>query len=311
MAAYGPLAPGVGLVVKEETAELYHVIRDQLKVVVPALLLLVVVGVLFLRSQLKPLAARLIVSERKAIEKELEIKAVVSSVGEGIIIIDQHGIIESFNAAASQIFGYAAEEVVGKGMKMLMPAEMRDPHEKGMQRYLSGGAPHVIGRQGVELPGLKKEGSTFPLELTVNEIHLDNRRIFVGIVRDITERKQTEEKLLFLAQYDSLTGLPNRSLFMDRLASTARRAARNQSGLGIMFLDLDRFKQVNDTFGHHSGDDLLKQFAERLTAVVRKNDTVSRLAGDEFTILLEGLTAPELDTKAVADKIIHAMQPPF
>lgn len=78
-----------------------------------------------------------------------------------------------------------------------------------------------------------------------------------------------------------------------------------------MFLDLDGFKQVNDTFGHHSGDDLLKQFAERLIAVVRKNDTVSRLAGDEFTILLEGLTAPELDTKAVADKIIRAMQPPF
>lgn len=218
--------------VKEETAELYHVIRDQLKVVVPALLLLVVVGVLFLRSQLKPLAARLIVSERKAIEKELEIKAVVSSVSEGIIIIDQHGIIESFNAAASQIIGYAAEEVVGKGMKMLMPAEMRDPHEKGMQRYLSGGAPHVIGRQGVELPGLKKEGSTFALELTINEIHLDNRRIFVGIVRDITERKQTEEKLLFLAQYDSLTGLPNRSLFYGSLGEcgTTRSAKSKRVG---------------------------------------------------------------------------------
>ena len=311
IAAYSPLAPGVGLVVKQETAELYHVIRDQLKAVVPALLLLVVVGVIFLRSQLRPLVARLILSESKATQKELEIKAVMGSVGEGILIIDQDGVIESFNSAASKIFGYPAEEVIGKGIKMLMPPEMRDLHDKGMHRYLQGGDPHVIGRQGVELPGLRKDGSTFPLELTVNEIRLDHRRLFVGIVRDITERKQVEEKLVFLAQYDSLTGLPNRSLFMDRLSSAALRANRNQTGLGVMFLDLDGFKRINDTLGHHSGDDLLKQFAIRLTSTVRKTDTVSRLAGDEFTILLEGLMAPELDIKAVADKVIAAMQPPF
>lgn len=311
IAAYGPLAPGLGLVVKEDTAELYHAVRDQLKAVFPALLILAGVGTLLLRFQLKPLAARLIASERLAKEQELEIKAVVSSVGEGIIIIDQDGIVESFNTAASHIFGYAAEEVMGKPMRILMPPEMRGPHEQGMRRYLAGGAPHVIGRQGVELPGLRKDGKTFPLELTVNEIHLEHRRLFVGIVRDITERKQTEEKLVFLAQYDALTGLPNRSLFMDRLESAARRAARNRTGLGLMFLDLDGFKKVNDTFGHHSGDELLKQFAARLTAVVRKTDTVSRLAGDEFTILLEGLAAPETDTKAIAEKIIAAMQPPF
>lgn len=311
MAAYNPLAPGLGLVVKQDTAELYHVIRDQLKAVVPALLLLVVVGVLFLRSQVKPLATRLIVSERKAIEKELETKAVMTSVGEGIIIIDQDSVIESFNAAASTTFGYAAEEVIGRGIKMLMPAEMRDLHTQGMHRYLQGGEAHVIGRQGVELSGLRKDGSTFPIELTVNEIRLDHRRLFVGIVRDITERKQAEQQLLLLAQYDSLTGLPNRSLFMDRLSSAALRANRNRAGLGVMFLDLDGFKQINDTLGHHSGDELLKQVATRLAATVRKTDTVARLAGDEFTILLEKLMAPEQDIKAVADKIIAAIQAPF
>ena len=311
MAAYNSLAPGLGLVVKQETAELYHVIRDQLKAVVPALLLLVVVGVLFLRSQVKPLATRLIVSERKAIEKELETKAVMTSVGEGIIIIDPDSLIESFNAAASTIFGYAAEEVIGKGIKMLMPPEMRDLHTQGMHRYLHGGEPHVIGRQGVELSGLRKNGSTFPIELTVNEIRLEHRRLFVGIVRDITERKQAEQQLLLLAQYDSLTGLPNRSLFKDRLSSAALRANRNRTGLGVMFLDLDGFKQINDTLGHHSGDVLLQQVAARLSATVRKTDTVARLAGDEFTILLEKLVAPEQDIKAVADKIVAAIQAPF
>ena len=311
MAAYNPLAPGLGLVVKQDTAELYHVIRDQLKAVVPALLLLIVVGVLFLRSQVKPLATRLIISERKAIEKELEAKAVMTSVGEGIIIIGENSVIESFNAAASAIFGYAAEEVIGKGIKMLMPPEMRDLHTHGMHRYLQGGDAHVIGRKGIELSGLRKDGSTFPIELTVNEIRLEERRIFVGIVRDITERKQAEQQLLLLAQYDSLTGLPNRSLFMDRLSSAALRANRNRTGLGVMFLDLDGFKQINDTLGHHSGDELLKQVAARLTATVRKTDTVARLAGDEFTILLEKLMAPEQDIKAVADKVIAAIQAPF
>ena len=311
MAAYSPLYKGLGLVVKQETAELYHVIRDQLKAVVPALLLLVVIGVLVLRSQVKPLTTRLIVSERKATEKELEVKAVMANVGEGILIIDQNSVIESFNAAASTIFGYPVEEVIGKEMKILMPPEMRDLHEQGMHRYLQGGTARVIGRQGVELPGLRKDGATFPLELTVNEIRLDDRRLFVGIVRDITERKQTEEKLLFLAQYDSLTGLPNRSLFMSRLSGAPSRANRNHSGFGILFLDLDGFKGINDTLGHHSGDELLKQFATRLTATVRETDTVARLAGDEFIILLEGLTVPERGTKAVAGKIIVAMQSPF
>jgi diguanylate cyclase (GGDEF)-like protein/PAS domain S-box-containing protein len=311
MAAYNPLAPGLGLVVKEDTAELYHVIRDQLKTVAPVLLLLVVVGVLFLRSQVKPLATRLIVSERKAIEKELEAKAVMTSVGEGIIIINQDNLIESFNAAASTIFGYAAEEVIGKGINMLMPSELRDLHTQGMHRYLHGGEPHVIGRHGLELSGLRKNGSTFPIELTVNEIRLDHRRVFVGIVRDITERKKAEQQLLLLAQYDSLTGLPNRSLFMDRLSSAALRANRNRTGLGVMFLDLDGFKHINDTLGHHSGDELLQQVATRLSATVRKTDTVARLAGDEFTVLLEKLMAPEQEIKAVADKIVSAMQVPF
>jgi diguanylate cyclase (GGDEF)-like protein/PAS domain S-box-containing protein len=275
------------------------------------LLLLVVVGVLFLRSQVKPLATRLIVSERKAIEKELEAKAVMTSVGEGIIIINQDNLIESFNAAASTIFGYAAEEVIGKGINMLMPSELRDLHTQGMHRYLHGGEPHVIGRHGLELSGLRKNGSTFPIELTVNEIRLDHRRVFVGIVRDITERKKAEQQLLLLAQYDSLTGLPNRSLFMDRLSSAALRANRNRTGLGVMFLDLDGFKHINDTLGHHSGDELLQQVATRLSATVRKTDTVARLAGDEFTVLLEKLMAPEQEIKAVADKIVSAMQVPF
>ena len=311
VAAYAPLAPGVGLVVKEDIAELYTVIHNQLKAVIPALLFLIALGAIFLRSQLRPIAARLLASESKAQERELEIKAVVGSVGEAILTIDERGIIESFNAAASKIFGYSAQQAIGKAITILMPPAMHAQHEQGMHRYLQGGEPHVIGRQDIELPGLRKDGTIFTLALTVNEIRLDHRRLFVGIMRDITERKQMEEKLVFLAQNDALTGLPNRSLFMSRLSEASRRANRNRTALAVMFLDLDGFKQINDTLGHHSGDELLKQFAARLTATVRMTDTVARLGGDEFTILLEGLTAPELGVEAVADKIIAAIKAPF
>ena len=311
VAAYTPLAPGLGLVVKEDTEELYGVIRDQLKAVIPVLLFLIALSTFFLRSQLKPLAARLMLSERLALEKEMEIQAVVGNVGEGIITIDETGMIVSFNAAASKIFGYQAEEVFGKSITFLMPPNMRDLHQQGMSHYLQSGEAHVIGKQGVELPGLRKDGVIFLLELTINEIKLDQRRLFVGILRDITERKQLEEKLVFLAQYDALTGLPNRTLFMERLSSAILRAQRSQTGIGVLFLDLDGFKQINDTLGHQSGDDLLKQFAARLLKLVRKTDTVARLGGDEFTIVLEGLKAPQKATEVVAEKIIAAIQAPF
>ena len=169
----------------------------------------------------------------------------------------------------------------------------------------------MIGHPNVELPGLRKDGTRFLLELTVNEIKFETRRAFVGIVRDITERKRVEAKLIHLAQYDALTGLPNRALFMDRLAGATLRANRANRALAVLFLDLDGFKKVNDTLGHHSGDELLKKFGERLTLAVRKSDTVARLAGDEFTIILEELTDLEADTRAVADKIIASMRHPF
>jgi diguanylate cyclase (GGDEF)-like protein/PAS domain S-box-containing protein len=311
MAAYAPLAENLGLVVKQDAVELYSVVRTQLLYAVPALLLLLVGAALLMRLQIRPLVARLIRSEQHATDKQLEMNALVGSVGEGILTMDERGMIASYNPAAANIFGYEAAEVIGKPMQMLMPAEMRQAHHTGMQRYLAGGQPAVIGRPNVELPGLRKDGSRFTLELTVSEVRFSTRRMFVGIVRDISERKRVEAKLIQLAQYDALTGLPNRALFMDRLAGATLRAKRSKSALAVLFLDLDGFKKVNDTLGHHSGDALLKAFGERLSLAVRKSDTVARLAGDEFTIILEELHDAQADPRAVADKIIAAMHHPF
>lgn len=311
MAAFTPLAPNLGLVVKQDTTELYSVIRMQLKWVLPALLVLIAFAALLMRGLVQPLLTRLIASETHAREQQLELNTLVASVGEGIMTINEKGLIESYNAAAAHIFGYEVDEVIGQPLDILMPPEMRGPHLQGMRNYLQTGERKVIGRPNAALPGLRKDGSRFTLELTVNEIRYDERRVFVGVVRDISERKLAEEKLIWMAQYDALTGLPNRALFMDRMAAALLRAGRSSGTLALMFLDIDGFKGVNDTLGHHGGDELLKQFGQRLCEAVRKTDTVARLAGDEFTIILEELHAAEQDAQRVAEKIIASMATPF
>ncbi|MDX1810732.1 MAG: EAL domain-containing protein [Gammaproteobacteria bacterium] len=132
----------------------------------------------------------------------------------------------------------------------------------------------------------------------------------VSVSRDITERKETEERLLYLANFDSLTGLPNRALFRDRLRRAVARAQRNDSKLALFFIDLDRFKTINDSLGHHAGDQLLRSVAKRLKQFAREGDTIARLGGDEFTVILEGIQDSE-DAATVAEKIIELMRPPF
>jgi diguanylate cyclase (GGDEF)-like protein/PAS domain S-box-containing protein len=133
---------------------------------------------------------------------------------------------------------------------------------------------------------------------------------FHWLATDISAKKRVEEELQRLALFDTLTGLPNRSLLQDRLREAIHRSRRNASCLAVLFLDIDRFKGINDSLGHQSGDQVLMEFAQRLSACVRASDTVARLAGDEFIIVLEALHRPE-EATLVADKIIAAMQPPF
>jgi len=134
--------------------------------------------------------------------------------------------------------------------------------------------------------------------------------IACNLTRIVIERKHAEERMEFLAHYDSLTGLPNRTLFRDRLAHAIARADRDNQMLALLFIDLDRFKTINDTLGHHIGDLMLKSVAERIKTCVREEDTAARLGGDEFTVILEQITAPE-DASGVAQKIIDELSPPF
>ncbi len=167
----------------------------------------------------------------------------------------------------------------------------------------------------------RADGSEFPVELTVSDAVLDGTPQFILIVRDITERKLTQERLSFLANFDSLTGLPNRMLFRDRLQQAMARARRSGAPMALMFLDLDNFKVINDSLGHDVGDQLLRQVADVIKRCLRLSDslaraggeetfTVSRLGGDEFTVIAEQLTSPE-DAALLARRIIEALEKPI
>jgi len=247
-------------------------------------------------------------------EAALHTLTILDNMLDGVITINRHGAIESFNKAASAIFGYSSDEVLGRNVGLLMPSDYRQAHDGHLHRHAVTGSTRLIG-QPRDMLGQRKDGSIFPLSVSVSKIARRGRPTFVGVVRDITERRQQEEEIQRLAFYDPLTQLPNRRLLLDRLQRALANSARNGQFAALMFLDLDHFKLLNDTQGHDVGDELLTQVAARLRTCVREGDTVARLGGDEFVVLLEGLAHPLPDSAAhaesVAGKILTALGQPY
>lgn len=236
-------------------------------------------------------------------------RALLNNIDEGIASISADGIIEVFNPGAARIFGYPSEEVLGKNISMLMPEPERSAHDGYLKQYLETGDAHIIGI-GREVIAQRKDGERFPMDLRVSEFSLDGRRQFIGIMRDITERKSAEAKIIHLANHDGLTNLPNRNLVQDRIQQTISWAQRANSQFAVMFIDLDKFKVINDSLGHDTGDQLLQTVAQRLSTSLRVGDTVGRQGGDEFIVLLANLSAPE-DAALVAQKILCNLAHPY
>lgn len=232
---------------------------------------------------------------------------VFESTLEGIIVTNAQHVIESVNPAFTQITGYTASEVIGKTPAILASGRHEAPFYRKMWEELS-----TNGHWQGEIWNRRRSGEIYPEWLTINPVRNETGQIvnYVGVFSDITKRKAAEEQMQFLAYHDGLTGLPNRGLFLDRLHHAVAYAHRNRAMVAVMFIDLDNFKPINDTLGHHVGDQLLQVVAQRLAASVREADTVARLGGDEFTIILESI-ADGGDIPLIVQKIIDTLSCPM
>ncbi|HJV67404.1 MAG TPA: EAL domain-containing protein [Geomonas sp.] len=248
------------------------------------------------------------ISERKRFEEDrARLAAIVEYSDDAIMATDSEGGILSWNAGAEKMLGYWGEEAKGKPLTFLAPQERRDEiHQMG--QALKNGEP--VGH--LESIFLRKDGSQLNVSLTMSAIK-GGDGAFAGtscIARDVTERTRMEETIRHQAQHDALTDLPNRKLFMDFLALELAQARRNRKNIAVLFLDLDHFKQINDTLGHEAGDLLLQAVAHRLRRCVRESDTVARIGGDEFNVLMPDLAQTD-DVGTVVGKIMGVFGTPF
>lgn len=248
------------------------------------------------------------ISERHQREEELRLSAAVFNLAdEAMVITSAKNEILSVNPAFTVITGYASQEVIGRNPKLLSAKT----HSRAFYQEMWGQLTETGGWAG-EVLNRKKSGEVYVEWLSIKRVLDEQGQLthHVAVFSDITVRKATEGRMRHLALHDALTDLPNRALLTERLEQAILRARRERSHLGLMYFDLDKFKPVNDSFGHEVGDLLLKAVASRVVDCVRASDTVARIGGDEFVVLLPVLEADQ-DAMGVAEKIRLALDQPF
>ncbi len=253
-----------------------------------------------LRSQDAMQASRLSEAMSAARENEARAQCLAEATFEGILIHDQGRIVDA-NAALAAMVGYPQHELIGR---IVLDVVAEQSHSQ-LLHYMQNDAPPPY-----EILACRRDGTYFPAAVHVKTIFYGGRLMLAAAIRDLTEQKQAEATIAQMAYYDALTELPNRRLFLDRLRTSLAHARRHEYEVTVLFLDLNRFKVINDTLGHAAGDQLLRHVAQRLTACVREADSVARMGGDEFTILLPAPYGTE-DIHSVAQRIWTTIAEPL
>jgi diguanylate cyclase (GGDEF)-like protein/PAS domain S-box-containing protein len=258
-------------------------------------------------------AIRQDVTKRKQLEEMLQnnenkYRALFEESADANWLMDEKGFLDC-NSAALQMFGYSS------ATEMMHPADISPPNQPdGIPSRVAAeqkmAAAFLNGRERFEWLHQRKDGSTFPAEVCLTALTLSGQPTLLATVRDITDRKAAEERVQYLAYYDALTGLPNRTLLQDRLAKALASARRRKDKLALLFLDLDRFKDINDSLGHSVGDLLLQKVGERLKTWGRAQDTVARLGGDEFLIMVTEIKNAA-DAAVAGERLMDAMTAEF
>ena len=263
-----------------------------------------------LASDFNQMAERLVSSAQAQREAEVRLRATIDNALDAVVQVNAEGKVVGWNDQAENIFGWLREEVIGKLMhELIIPPQFREEHVRGMENYLLTGEYRVLNSR-VEMTGLHRNGHEFPVELAVTAIEVGGQREFSAFIRDITSEKASEELIWRQANFDKVTGLPNRHMFHDRLEQEVKKAHRAGLQMALLFIDLDRFKEINDTLGHDLGDVLLMETARRLSSCVRESDTVARLGGDEFTLILSEVDDSR-HIERVAQAILKLLSEPF
>ncbi|HET7125476.1 MAG TPA: EAL domain-containing protein [Lysobacter sp.] len=248
------------------------------------------------------------ITRMRQVDRERQIAAeVLRSMNEAVSVLDRDFRFISINPAFTRMTGYSEAEVIGRGAEILNTSQHEPEFYQSMRRHL---AEH--GSWSGEMWQQRKDGEEFLCVVEANAVRDANGRpqFFIGVISDITHRKRAEQELRYLANFDTLTNLPNRTLLAERLSRAIVRARRQEGRIAVLFLDLDRFKDVNDSLGHAAGDRILRAAALRLQSTIGEQHTVARLGGDEFTVVLENLSGPD-DADRAAREIIMAFEAPL
>jgi len=310
LAAYGPIdGYGLGMVLKMDWAELYSPVREQLHILLAALALLVALSLWLVWQRVRPLVNQLVQARQEAQANEARFVAAAENNPDAFSILesvrDEHGKIYDFrfrylndNAAAMMRLPRAA--IIGRLLCVVLPRTRSNGFFEKYRHVVETGEP-LIEEISMSAP-------------EASDWWLNQQAVKLGdgvaiTARNITARKLEEERLTYLAQTDALTGAANRVLFLDRLQHAMARARRNNENMALLYLDIDHFKEINDTFGHLAGDEVLRTLTDRMRCCLRPSDTIARIAGDEFTVILEGVRNPS-DVKIVAGKMQEAFETP-
>ena len=243
-------------------------------------------------------------------DSEVRARAVLQNVADGIVTAGEGGLIESFNQSARRLFGYREDEVIGQPLELIIAPSHQDDFADPARARWSLLTASDIPAEPTETVGCRKDGSCFPMEMDMSQMQIGERTFTIGCIRDISGRKAYTEALEHRTLHDDLTGLPNRALFGDRMDRALADAERADEPRGVLLVDVDGFRMINETLGRDNGDVVLKTVAERLQTAVRNSDTVARMGGDEFGILASDETDVET-AEAIAWKVRAAFEEPF
>ena len=286
-----------------------------------------------LTDNLETMKKSLIKHSQDSLAREAHLRSVMDNVVDGIIITNTEGMIESLNPAAISLFDYTKGELIEEHINILL--DVNALLEIEQQNIVADNIVSATQSKLQETEGYRKSGAIFPLEVAVSKMIVNDQTHYIYVTHDITARKNAENELKQLhnelerrviirtselaaaneelehqALHDSLTDLPNRVLLLDRLNQAILTNQRNETKLALFMIDLDRFKEINDTLGHHYGDIILQQVAMRMRETLHQSCTVARLGGDEFAILLPAIKSRK-EPANVASAIIHAIDQPF